>query len=176
MISPVARRYGKAIFNVAEDLDKIEDFVISLTGIGAILSDETIGSYFASPVVSKEDKIKEIANIKDLEQEINKFLVILIEKNRIQYFDEILEYFTVLKMEKEKKIAVSITSAYELSEKTVNLIQDKLKEKLGKDLVVENKIDESLIGGIVIQYGDAILDGSITRQLYEIKQKIKEGK
>jgi len=176
MISPVARRYGKAIFNVAEEKKQLKDFSGVLIQLKEIFSDNEIFSFFSSPIISKEDKIKNLDKFEGLGEDLKKFLMILIDKNRIDSFNEIVDYFFKLKADKEKKITVTVTSAFPLSETSMNIIKEKLETTLNKELVINTKIDENLIGGVVIKYGDTVLDGSITRQLYDIKQKIKEGK
>jgi F-type H+-transporting ATPase subunit delta len=68
-----------------------------------------------------------------------------------------------------------VTSAGELPADAVERIRDVLSKRTGKDIVLEVKQDPSLIGGLVTQIGDLVLDGSIRTQLLNMRESLKRG-
>jgi F-type H+-transporting ATPase subunit delta len=68
-----------------------------------------------------------------------------------------------------------VTSAGELSSDAVERIRDALSKRTGKKIVLEVKQDDRLIGGLVTQIGDLVLDGSIRTQLLNMRESLKKG-
>ncbi len=83
---------------------------------------------------------------------------------------QIRNYSTSSDNEHKGSAEIKITTARELSNDELNNIIADLSKKLGKQVFVQKSVDPSLIGGIVIQYGDNIIDGSVVRQLKQYKE------
>jgi len=102
------------------------------------------------------------------------FLRVLLQNNRIRYFQEILENFLKSVDEQKGIVSARVTAAAPLSQDELKILGDKLGEIAGKYVKVEMKTDESLLGGIVVQIGSTHFDGSIRTQLADMKRRLAE--
>jgi F-type H+-transporting ATPase subunit delta len=102
------------------------------------------------------------------------FLRILLQHNRIRYFAQIREHYLKAANEMMGIVSVRVTSAAELSDKEAKDLAEQLGKITGKRVDVELETDEALLGGIVVQLGSTIFDGSIRTQLAEMKRRLAE--
>ena len=90
---------------------------------------------------------------------------LLLEYGRVSVLPEMAAHFEALKADAEKVVDVIVTSAAALNKKQVDTISKSLRKRLGRDVKIETKIDENLIGGAVIRAGDVVIDGSLRARL-----------
>ena len=93
------------------------------------------------------------------------FFRLLLENRRVAVLPEIADRFEALKADLENRVDVTVTSAGPVSERQIDEISTALRERLGRDVNIEMKIDENLIGGAVIRAGDVVIDGSLRARL-----------
>jgi F-type H+-transporting ATPase subunit delta len=104
---------------------------------------------------------------------IKKFVEILAEKNQIALADKIINEFSKIWQVEHGQIEAEITSANELSRETVKLLKAYIAKLSGaREIKVDEKVDRNILGGVVIKYGDKVLDGSLKNSLAELKDKL----
>jgi F-type H+-transporting ATPase subunit delta len=96
----------------------------------------------------------------------------LLERNRMGYLPLVSDVYGELVDEKEGRVKGTIWSAYPLDEGMKARIQDVLKEKMKKEVVLRMVEDKTLIGGIKVAVKGTIMDGSVKRQLEVLKENI----
>ncbi|MEK6681483.1 MAG: ATP synthase F1 subunit delta [Nitrospirota bacterium] len=174
----IARRYAKALFSITEksgegEAVKKEIHILSHT----IDANRELRNLIFNPIFGRDKKERVIIGIlnKIKGRETTKnFVRLLLKKDRIRFLKEIAESLTQLLDEKEnRKKAVVITSS-KLPEKSLSKIKDKLSAITRKDIEVEERVDGSIIGGIVIQIGSLVYNGSIKTQLDNIKKRLTQ--
>jgi F-type H+-transporting ATPase subunit delta len=106
-----------------------------------------------------------------VDPEIERFLKLLVERRRIQYIKEIVAMYQELLDEEFNIARGEVITAYPISEEEKKEIESVLKEYLKKEVILESKVDEGIIGGIKI--GDLIFDGTLKTQLGKFKEIIK---
>ncbi len=172
----IARRYAKALFSITEksgegEAVKKEIQILSHT----IEANRELRNLIFNPIFGREEKERVIIGIlnKIKGRETTKnFVRLLLKKDRIRFLKEMAENLTQLLDEKEnRKKAVVITSS-KLPEKSLSKIKDKLSAVTGKNIEMVEKVDGSIIGGIVIQIGSLVYNGSIKTQLDNIKERL----
>ncbi|RKD31532.1 F0F1 ATP synthase subunit delta [Thermohalobacter berrensis] len=177
MAKLVSKRYAEALFEVALEMDKLDNFKEEISDISNVFeSEEKLKIVFEHPKLSKKEKKDIVDSIfKDrVSQEILNLLYIIIDKGRERYITEIKkEYIKLYNEEKNIVEAVAITAVPMAEEEKVKL-QNRLSEKLNKNIVLKNKIDKKVIGGVLIKIGDKIIDSSIKGQLDNIAKKLKD--
>lgn len=103
------------------------------------------------------------------------FVGFLIKNNDYGKIDEIISEFSKIWDEKNGKLSVNLISAHKLENNAKKNIVDYLKNKTGfHDIEFNESIDSSIIGGVVLRYGDKIIDGSIKNNLNNLKNKINK--
>lgn len=116
----------------------------------------------------------EDAQAKDHDKILDNFVKTLVEQNDLRMFDQIEEEFDRLEKAKQGVRIADVASAKPLSKQSEKAIIDKLNKIAKSDVVIRKKIDESLIGGVVIKMDDTLIDASLKRSLEELKNNLSE--
>jgi F-type H+-transporting ATPase subunit delta len=128
----------------------------------------------AIPHEAKEKLLDELMARYPVHPITSNFLRILLQNNRIRYFQEILDSFIKAVNERKGIVSAQVTAAAPLSQQEVKSLENKLADITGKSVNVELRTDVSLLGGIVVQIGSTSFDGSIRTKLAEMKRRLAE--
>lgn len=172
----VARPYAEAIFEFASEKGLLDELSATLSPARDMLSDGRLIEFLATPSLSDEQRLEFLHGLfaeavgagtffAGQNREGSNFLKLLLENGRVAVLPEIADQFDALKANTENKVDVVVTSATALSDKQLSEISSALNARLGRDISIETKIDESLIGGAVITAGDVVIDGSTRARL-----------
>ncbi len=175
----IAKRYAKALFNLAQEEGMIEHYGQELDGFVQLLKQHPdLANAIQNPLyteAARQSVFNSVANATQLSPILKSFVNLLITKKRVQHLVEISEYYHKL-IDAHANIArAQIKAANQLSEEVIEQIAQTLGKITGKKVVVEFQQDSSLIGGIVARIGDLVLDGSVKRQLVNFKETMKRG-
>lgn len=173
----IARRYAKALINLAEkdleitgnSLAAIADVYSNSTELSEVLSDTKVSSQI------KQDVLKNILKKIKVSKLVDTFTRYLLAKRRIVLLPNIERAFNLLLQEKLGRIEAGITVAQEIPEVTVGKLEKAISRYSGKEVSVNITIDPAIIGGIVTRIGSVVIDGSIHTQLNQIRQSIIRG-
>jgi len=98
------------------------------------------------------------------------FLQVLIKKNQTKFAPKIIGSFKKIWNKEGGIVEAEVISMHKLEDSQIHKIESYIKEKYQADkVVINNKIDENIKGGVIIKVGDEVLDGSIAGQLRELK-------
>ena len=175
----IARRYAKALVQLAAEEGAVENFHGELARIEAVfLANPELGSLLSNPaygIEAKLETLKEVAAKLSLSGTIRNFLLLLQERNRMTCLPAITSCYSVLADELSGVVRPVITSALPLGDSQLAEIKAALEKSTGKKVIMTVKIDPSLIGGVVTQIGDKVLDGSVKTQLTRIEDILQKG-
>ncbi|MFI3172640.1 MAG: ATP synthase F1 subunit delta [Eubacteriales bacterium] len=177
MAKLVSKTYGDALFELAKQEGKIEEFAPQVESVLEVfdLNRELI-KLMEQPKIVKDEKIKVIEDIftGKVAKEIVGLMVLLIEKSHYTDMVSVFEYF-IEQVKEEKGIGIArITSATKLREEQKVQVEKRLLETTNYTTFEMNfAVDESLIGGMVIRIGDRVVDSSIKTKLYGLSKELK---
>jgi F-type H+-transporting ATPase subunit delta len=175
----IAKRYSKALFNLAKEAGAIEEYRAELDGFIKLLKDvPDLENALRNPLYPegvKQSLFQNVAAQLQLSPIIKSFLNLLVEKKRIQNLPEIADYYGRLIDENSNISRAKVKAAVKLDAAEIDEIASALQKKIGKKIVIEFEQDPSLIGGVFAQIGDFVLDGSVKRQLINFKESLKRG-
>lgn len=137
-------------------------------------SDGTLLNFLSAPQVLEEKKraLLESVFASRLERLLVEFLGVLVEKHRVNFLPEIIESFNAL-VEKEKGISrAMVISTSPLTDSERNKLVERLAAKTKQKILLEQKVDPSLIGGMIVMIGGEIMDGSVRHQLQQLKEQL----
>lgn len=177
MINISGVRYAEAIFLVGtEDGTYKEIFNDLNTVIEAINSSDDLNKVLKSPVVSKEEKKEIIHKIfsSNINTNLNNFLKILIEKDRISELDKIQKHYKELLNEKENIMEGTVTSAVPMNEIDIKELEVKLSTKYSKTIKLNNVVDKSVLGGILVKLGNEQIDGTLRTRLANMRENLSQ--
>jgi F-type H+-transporting ATPase subunit delta len=175
----VARRYAKALLIIGKEDNEAETYKEELDRFSDLIaSEKELEQAITNPLYNAGDRKKVLRAVIDkvnISKVMASFLLLLFDKGRFGFLSDINEFYKKLADELKGVVRASLVSANELSSESVEKIRTTLSKKTGKDIILEVEQDPSLIGGIVSQIGDLVLDGSIKTQLLNMRESLKRG-
>jgi len=165
--STIARPYAQAAFDLAQQQGKLKEWSEMLQWLAAVAADEAAMDLIGNPEVNRNAKVKLFVDVcgDKLTQEGGNLLRVLAENKRLNVLPEIAEQFEEQRAEAEKTVEAEVTTPFPLSDAQQQAMVAALKNRLGREVTLVNKTDESLIGGAIIRAGDLVIDASVTGQL-----------
>lgn len=175
----IARRYAKALIQIAVGQKSVEQYYLELQGFSRVLesSPEAL-ALLSEPGVRIEAKralVKDLIVSLGISKSIGDFILLLLDKKRLFYLSQITSCFRTFGDESAGILRSTITSALPLTENQVSEMRSALEKSTGKKIILDVATDPSLIGGIVTRIGDKVLDGSIRTQLTKIQDILQKG-
>jgi F-type H+-transporting ATPase subunit delta len=128
----------------------------------------------AVPRESKEKLLDELMAKYPVNPITSNFLRILLQHNRMFFFQQILDLYLKLVNAHKGVVSARVTTAMELSEQEMKNLVERLSAITGKSVNIDPQTDASILGGVVVQLGSTIFDGSIKSQLAEMKRRLTE--
>lgn len=169
--SPAARAYAQSLIELSGDPAAVSTGQ-ELAAIRQILADnKPFRLYLADPgisIESREATIKCIFGGRASQLVVN-FLGLLNSKNRLRLLEEIIAAYAHLLDAKLGQIHATLTVATALSPADLAEVQSRVSKALGKSATLEQKVDDSIIGGLVLRVEDKIIDASVRQQLKAMK-------
>lgn len=178
MTGAVEKNYSQALFDaILEEKEDLEQAKNQLDSVSEIVkSCEGFEKLMDSPTVDSEEKL---GVIKDafggkLSRCVYNFLCVVTEGKRWDHFEKIRKVFSDMCNEKLGIAEITVTSPYPLSQEQREKIIRKMSEIIGKKIKMSEKTDKALMGGIVIDYGDTRMDGSVKTRLENLKGSLNQ--
>ena len=173
-----SERYSRALFEVSRDsgdLDKVENDIKNFK----LIYDKNleVRNFIKDPsqIITEQNKLVNLISDKlNFSKNVQKFLLLLIEKRRIFFVNKIIESFLRLCSQKRGEIKASLISSKELSQTELNDISTDLSKSMGSTLKFDYKVDKELIGGLKLQLGSIMIDTSIRNKLKKYEQAMLE--
>ncbi|MEE8517758.1 MAG: F0F1 ATP synthase subunit delta [Dehalococcoidia bacterium] len=170
------KRYAQALFELAQEQDKTEQWLAELQRVQEMLSDPAIALFFGEPRVPGERKLEAIGQIAgDADKLLANFLGLVVERGATAVLPRVIEEFGELLDESLGRIQATVTSAAAMNNEQQQQLKESLGAMLGKDVVFEVNEDPDLIGGMVVRVGDQIIDGSVRTKLEALRQRLDQG-
>ncbi len=171
--------YADALFNAAlksEDTEKIVNQCVKLKEF--IAGDRKFRAFLEAPNISREDKENVFVKVSGevLNQLVVNFVRLLVKKDRMLVLLPALDRLHTLFLAHKGLLEGTLVSAVELGESEKKDLLDALTKFTKKDLSINWKTDESLIGGIRFQAGDLLVDSSLSHSLERLKQDLSHAK
>ena len=173
-----SERYALALFELSKEnseLDIVEKNVSDFLELYS--SSEELENFVKNPTqlyINQIRVIKEISKIMKFSKTLEKFFSILVVKRRIFYTKQIFSKFLILSSKKRGELTATLTSSKKLSSKEITTLNSELSQAIGSKIVFNNRVDESLLGGLKVQIGSLMIDTSIKNKLKKIEKLMLE--
>lgn len=167
--------YAEALFELCKERENLDEVHSELSWLSEVFEkNEDLLKFLYAPTVETSDKKNVLKNV--FEGELSKtafdFLCVVVDKKRIKYLAKIIESFNALYNEEKNILEVTAITTIPLSESLREKLIKKLENVSQKTIVLTEKIDKSIIGGIVLEYRNTQIQGSIKHKLDELRARI----
>lgn len=177
--STIARPYAKAAFEFAQadnDLKAWSDF---LQTAAAVTANAEVQQLLIDPRIGVEDVAEfyrdvcaKLLNAKILNNSRENFINLLAENKRFNTLPNIMSLFEAFKADFENTVDVDVLSSMPLNTAQQDKLTAQLKQRLNRDVKLNCRVDESIVGGAIIRAGDLVIDGSVTAKLSRLRDEL----
>ncbi len=178
MAKLVSKTYGDALFEVAAESGRMDEFLAEVKAVkAAVDKNPELFKLMGHPKIVKEEKVKVIEDIfaGKVSGELVGLLRMIVEKGHFEEVTGVLDYF-IDEVKEYKGIGTAyVTSALELSEGQKAAVEKRLLETTKYvEFEMHYAVDSALIGGMVIRIGDRVVDSSVRTKLYDLTRELSK--
>ena len=176
-VSGLAGRYATALFDFAKERGEADITEKDLVSLGSMLDGNgELRRFIRSPVIGREEQGRAVAAVADkmeLGELTKKFLGLLASNRRLFLLREVVTSFVRLRGVDRGEVMVDVVSAAVLTESQLSEIAGQLRGAAGRNVVVRSRVDETLLGGLIVKIGSRMMDGSLRSKLERMKLLMK---
>jgi F-type H+-transporting ATPase subunit delta len=175
-MADVARVYAEALFEVGRDKGKLDALQQQLAQFAdEVDRNRELQVFFFSPYLSTTEKQEGIERaISGAEPELTNFLELLVDKHRMTEVFRIRRELDELWKQENRRLDVTVTSAVELDPAVVEKIGQEVERQTGEKVDLSSRVDDEILGGIVLQVGNMVLDASIRSRLEKLRKSVAQ--
>lgn len=173
-MADAARVYAEALFEVGRKKGTLDALQQQLGEVAdAVDRNRELQVFFFSPYLSSAEKQEGITRaISGAEPELINFLELLVDKHRMPEIFRVRREFDELWKQENRRIDVTVTSAVELDPAVVAKIGQEVERQTGEKVDLSSEVDDEILGGIVLQVGNMVLDASIRSRLEKLRKSV----
>lgn len=169
-MSATSSQYAVALFELAHEKNQLEEIENTFQALVNAIGSEEL-AFFKHPKVLKKDKKDVIKGMK-LNDLLTDFLFVLIDNNRFEHVELMYKDFEQLILEQGKKMRINLFSKERLDSKRMSQLKEQFEKKYNRQVIIENHVDSSIIGGLRIEYDGKVLDDTINQTLRQLKNRL----
>jgi len=167
-----ARPYAKAIFALARTGNSLAATSTGLQRAATVVADPQVHELLGSPHVTPAQLAELVNGVAGLDDNGRNFVALLAQNRRLGFLPEIAALFEQMKTEVENAVEVEVVAAAKLTPDQESRYAAALQKKLGRQVRLHTRIDDSLLGGAVLKAGDLVIDGSLKGRLERLATEL----
>lgn len=173
MATGAAKRYAKAVFELAQADGRFEPWARRLERIRELFSDPKVAAVLNNPTIATEQREALVASAPHLlDEEGTNLARLLIEAGRIEDAAAVEEAYQAMVDDAEGRVRATVTTAIALGQKDRDQVADELSKRLRKEVKVTVVVDPRVIGGLRLQYGDHVIDATVAGRLEQLRRRL----
>jgi len=173
-VAVAQRMYARALAEAAREEGRLDQVSADLASLATALEEvPELRSFLGNPEVEpvgKADVLREIAA--DADELVRNFVQLVAEKGRAAELIEMNRELEALVAREQNRLAVELTTAYELSDDEAESIVGAIQKASGRTVEATRAVDPDLIGGIVLKVGSFLADGSVRGRLERLRREL----
>ena len=171
-----ARVYAKALFDIGMETGSVGQIYDDLHGVHDALNglDADLRTFFNLPQFRRDDKrrILNLAFEGKVSRPVLGVLHVLVDKRREPLLDNIVEEFDRYKDVNENRVQARVVTAKKLDDDLLEALRSALEQRTRKSVVLTETIDPEVLGGLRVNVGDRVLDGTVRRTLQDMRRNL----
>ena len=168
------RMYARALFEAAQEADRVDAVAGDLAALAAAIEEvPELRAFLRNPQIEPTGKAAVLEQLAtDADELVRNFVRLVAEKGRAGEIPEISAELDALVAQAQNRLAVELTTSYELSDEEARSIVKTIETASGRTVEATRSVDPSLIGGIVLQIGSHRADGSVRGRLERLRHEL----
>jgi len=174
MAGAAAKRYARAVFELAKEQDQVEQWGRRLEAVRDVLSLPEVAGVLANPSVAvqrRQDAAAALLERRVAREGIN-LARLLVGANRVGELDGIIEQYQLLADADAGRVRATATTAVPLTRSDADRLQASLSRQLGREVRLDTRVDRAIIGGLVLRMGDRVIDASVATRLQQLRRQL----
>jgi F-type H+-transporting ATPase subunit delta len=168
-----ALRYAEAVYEVARDQGTFDVWLRQLGEIEHVLGNELAAQVLRSPAVSRERKLKILERaFPELTPEVRRLLAAMLRRGSLELLPEVASLVRRRIDDARGVQTAVVTTAIPMGQQERQLLTSRLAARTGRDIRLQERVDPSILGGVVAQVGDEIIDGSVRGRLERLRRAL----
>jgi len=176
-MATVAGRYAAALFEVARADNALERVERELEEFAGMLhASADLRRLVTSPVIAAPDQVKGLSALlhrAGIGGITENFLSLLVRNRRLFAVADMIAHFRALLAAQRGEISAEVTTAHALGAEQMRLLKETLRAAFAKEVSVEARVDQNLLGGMVVRVGSKMIDSSLRTKLNNLKVAMK---
>jgi len=168
-----ARRYARAIFEVAQQDGEVAAWGRRVADVRDLLTNEDVAAVVTNPTIAVAARMALISDAPhELDREATNLAKLLIESNRVADVGAVADEYERLADDAAGRVRATVTTAVELTLADRDRVAGELSKRLGKEVRMEVVVDPRILGGMKLQYGDRLVDASVSTKLQQLRRRL----
>ncbi len=168
------QRYAQAIFELAVENEQLEQWDQDLRLAADVLGDDEFALFLKHAEVPLERKTAAIdAVLSEAHPLVRNLVSLMVNRGGVDVMRDVQEGYSHLLDERLGRQRVEVTTAVPLEDAELQRITDFVAQLVGREVVLSTQVDDTIIGGLIIQIGDRLLDGSTSSALERMRQTVR---
>lgn len=173
----IVRGYSRAVFTLANEFNSREQFLLFLEYLSTIVKDPRVIKLIKNGIIAWEEKanflLTFISNM-NVSPLVENLIKLLAKNKHLLLIPKIYSWYDKLFLQYEDKLKVEVISAVMLNDAQKDKLYQDLTNYLQKTLLLEYKVDSSIIAGVIIKYKDQVIDYSFRKKILNLQQELLE--
>ncbi|PKB71399.1 MAG: ATP synthase F1 subunit delta [SAR202 cluster bacterium Io17-Chloro-G6] len=168
------QRYAEAIFDLALENNQVEQWAEDLAVVAEVFEDADFAALLKHADMPAADKLRATASVlANINPLVRNLVDLLVSKNSVDSISRVHTGYTRLLDQHLGRQRVEITTAVPLERTETDRISSFVSGLIRAEVVLTTKVDDSILGGLVIQIGDQLLDGSTKTRLEGLRTRMR---
>jgi F-type H+-transporting ATPase subunit delta len=172
--SAAAKRYARAVFELAQEQHRIEAWRRRLEAVRALTEIPALQAVLANRAIAGEDRARLLREVAggSLDADGLNLAALLLENGRLEQVGDVLQEFESLVDAAEGRVRARAITAVELSDDERRDLERELAQRFGGKVRLETEVDPGILGGLVIRVGDHLVDASVRTRLQQLRRRL----
>ncbi|HUC09894.1 MAG TPA: F0F1 ATP synthase subunit delta [Stellaceae bacterium] len=176
-VSALAERYATALFDIADERRALDEVASDLRQLRAMLSESAdLMRLVRSPILSRLDQaraVEALAQHAQLSPLVRDFLAVVARNRRLFAIPAMITAFLARLAERRGEVSAEVITAQPLTATQMNALGEHLRRTVGRRVTVDARVDQRLIGGMIVKVGSRMVDASVENKLRRLQLAMK---
>ncbi len=168
------QRYARALFDLAVERNTMDQWATDLAQLAEAMRDEQFNLFLKHAEVPLGRKIESLATVlPEVDPLVRNLGSLLVTRNSVDSIGDVTLAYGRLVDDRLGRQQIEVTTAVELEQAEAERIREFVAGLVQREVVMTTRVDESILGGMIIQIGDRLMDGSTRSRLEELRKQMR---